>query len=52
MRRWPWAARVHPTYINLVERGLRDPKISSVKKIALGLKVDAGELVAEAERPT
>ncbi len=43
------AARVHPTYISLVERGLRDPKVSSVKKIARGLKIGAGELVAEAE---
>lgn len=42
-------ARVHPTYISLLERGLRDPKLSSVKKIARGLKVSAGELVAEAE---
>ncbi len=44
------AARVHPTYISLVERGLRDPKLSSVKRIARGRKVGAGELVAEAER--
>ena len=46
------AARVHPTYISLVERGLRDPKISSVRRIARGLRVGAGELVAEAERST
>ena len=45
------AARVHPTYISLVERGLRDPKLSSVARIARGLKVGAGKLVAEAERP-
>ena len=43
------AARVHPTYISLLERGRRDAKVSSVKKIARGLKVSTGELVAEAE---
>ena len=43
------AARVRPTYTSLVERGRRDPKVSSVKKIARGLKVGVGELVAEAE---
>jgi transcriptional regulator with XRE-family HTH domain len=45
------AARVHPTYVSLLERGLRDPKLSSIAKIARALGVSASVLVGEAERP-
>lgn len=43
------AAKVHPTYISLLERGLRDPRLSSVQKVARALKMSAADLVAEAE---
>jgi transcriptional regulator with XRE-family HTH domain len=44
------AARVHPTYVSLLERGLRDPKLSSVAKVARALGVSAAKLVEDAER--
>lgn len=43
------AAKVHPTYISLVERGLRDPKLTSMRKLAVALQASVSELVAEAE---
>lgn len=43
------AARVHPTYVSLLERGLRDPRLTSIQKIARALKVGAAELVRAAE---
>lgn len=44
------AAKLHPTYISLIERGLRDPKLTSIRKLAVALGVGAGVLIAEAER--
>ena len=44
------AAKLHPTYISLIERGLRDPKLTSIRKLAVALKVGAGVLVGEAEQ--
>lgn len=44
------AARVHPTYVSLLERGLRDPKLSSIRKLAKALETTAASLVGEAER--
>ncbi len=44
------AAKVHPTYISLIERGLRDPRLTSVQKIARALNISCAELVSEAER--
>lgn len=43
-------ARVHSTYISLVERGLRDPKLSSVSKLAKGLGMTPAELIGLTER--
>jgi transcriptional regulator with XRE-family HTH domain len=42
-------ARVHPTYISLLERGLRDPKLSSMQKLAHALGISVAELASEAE---
>jgi len=43
------SAKVHPTYISLLERGLRDPKLTSMRKIAVALKTSVAVLSAEAE---
>jgi transcriptional regulator with XRE-family HTH domain len=43
------AAKVHPTYISLLERGLRDPRLTSIQKVAKALGTSAGVLVEEAE---
>ena len=43
------AAKLHPTYISLLERGLREPKLTSIRKLAVALKVGAGVLVDEAD---
>ena len=44
------AAKVHPTYISLIERGLRDPRLTSIAKLAKALKISPADLVSEAER--
>ena len=44
------AAKVHPTYISLIERGLRDPRLTSIAKLAKALKTSPADLVLEAER--
>ncbi len=44
------AAKVHSTYISLVERGLRDPRLTSIAKLARALKISPADLVFEAER--
>ena len=36
------AAKLHPTYISLIERGLRDPKLTSMRKLAVALETRAG----------
>lgn len=43
------AARLHPTYISLLERGLRNPSLTSIQKLARALAVTMASLVAEAE---
>lgn len=43
------AARVHPTYVSLLERGLRDPRLTSILKIAAALGIPAATLVRDAE---
>lgn len=44
------AAKVHPTYVSLIERGLRDPKLTSIRKLAKALGTDASSLIEDAER--
>jgi transcriptional regulator with XRE-family HTH domain len=40
---------VHPTYVSLLERGLRDPRLTSILKIAAALGIPAASLVRDAE---
>jgi transcriptional regulator with XRE-family HTH domain len=42
-------ARVHPTYVGMVERGVRNPTIDVAERIAKALKSDLSTLVGEAE---
>ncbi len=44
------AELVHPTYISLIARGLRDPRLTSIAKLAKALKTSPADLVLEAER--
>ncbi len=43
------AAKVHSTYVSLIERGKRDPKLTSIEKLAKGLDMPVSELLAEVE---
>jgi transcriptional regulator with XRE-family HTH domain len=43
-------AEVHPTYIGLLERGLRVPGIDVAERIAKALGLKLSLLIAEAER--
>lgn len=43
-------AKVHPTYVGLVERGKRKPALDSAHRLASGLGVKLSLLIAEAER--
>lgn len=43
------AARLHPTYISLLERGLRNPSLTSIQKLARALEVSMAEMVGEVE---
>jgi transcriptional regulator with XRE-family HTH domain len=42
-------AEVHPTYIGLLERGLRTPGLEVAHRIAQALGKNLSELIAEAE---
>ncbi len=44
-----YAARLHPTYISLLERGLRNPSLTSIQKVARALGISMAALVSEAE---
>jgi transcriptional regulator with XRE-family HTH domain len=41
-------AKLHPTYISMVERGVRNPTLDASAKIADALKMGLPELIAEA----
>lgn len=43
-------AKVHPTYVGLVELGKRKPSLDSAHRLARGLGTTVSRLVAEAER--
>lgn len=43
-------ADVHPTYIGLLERGLRTPGMDVAERIAHGLGKKLSEIVVEAEK--
>jgi transcriptional regulator with XRE-family HTH domain len=42
-------AEVHPTYIGLLERGLRTPGLDVAHRLALALGRNLSEIIAEAE---
>ena len=42
-------AGLHPTYIGMLERSLRNPSLNVIKAIANGLGAPLAKLVAEAE---
>jgi len=42
-------ADLHPTYIGLVERSLRNPSLNASKSMAKALGVPLAQLIAEAE---
>ena len=41
-------AQLHPTYISMVERGVRNPTLEVAAQIADALKIGLPELIAEA----
>jgi XRE family transcriptional regulator, regulator of sulfur utilization len=41
---------VHPTYVGMVERGIRNPTLDAAAKLAKALRVELSRLVEEAER--
>jgi transcriptional regulator with XRE-family HTH domain len=45
-------AGLHPTYIGLVERRLRNPSLNTAKALAKGLDIPLGKLITEAEKLT
>lgn len=46
------SAKLHPTYISMVERGIRNPTLDAAAKISAALKVPLPELIAEALEAT
>lgn len=42
-------AELHPTYISMIERGIRNPTLDVVERIAAGLAVDLVVLIKEAQ---
>lgn len=42
-------AYCHPTYISLIERGLRNPSLDTLLRLAKGLNCPAWKLVQETE---
>lgn len=43
-------AKVHPTYVGLIERGKRKPALDSAQRLATGLGLALSSLIAEAEK--
>lgn len=42
-------AECHPTYISLVERGLRNPSLDTIFRLAVGLGCTPSQLVRDTE---
>ena len=43
-------AQLHPTYIGMVERGIRNPTLDASARIAKALKVGLPQLIEEAQQ--
>lgn len=43
-------AELHPTYVSLLERGQRNPSLTSIQKVAAGLNTSMTALIGEVER--
>ena len=43
-------AQLHPNYVGMVERGIRNPTLDVASRIAKALKVDFPTLIKEAEQ--
>ncbi|MHB8664207.1 MAG: helix-turn-helix domain-containing protein [Acidimicrobiales bacterium] len=43
-------AGMHPTYISLVERGLRNPALDNICRIAAALAMNAGDLMWDLDK--
>lgn len=44
-------AKLHPTYISMVERGVRNPTLDVAAKLAKALGLQLSKMIEEAERP-
>lgn len=44
------AANLHPTYVSMLERGIRNPTLDVAERIANALKVSLPDLIKRAER--
>jgi len=42
-------AKLHPTYIGMVERGIRNPTLAAADRIAKGLEISLPQLISEAQ---
>ncbi|MGB7768395.1 MAG: helix-turn-helix transcriptional regulator, partial [Verrucomicrobiia bacterium] len=42
-------AGLHPTYIGMLERSLRNPSLNVIKELAKALRMPLAKLIAEAE---
>ena len=49
--RLAYAARLHPTQISLLERGERDPLVSTIARLARALRVSPAALVDGVDSP-
>jgi transcriptional regulator with XRE-family HTH domain len=45
------SASLHPTYVGMVERGVRNPTLDVAARLAKALKVDLTKLITEAQAP-
>ena len=43
-------AALHPTYVSMVERGIRNPTLDVAARLAKALKVSLPELIEEAQQ--
>jgi transcriptional regulator with XRE-family HTH domain len=43
-------AGMHPTYISLIERGLRNPSLDNICRMAVALVINAGELTWDLDK--